>query len=133
MALHLWGDESFDWKSLDDAIAFVEDFCACWGRFGGQAKEKWGEMRFYCQFGISLHQLVFPRYCYFKHPKFPGWLWQLDIDLITPLLLRTCGWFWHPYQRWIYREAHRRAALRYPHIKAEILGSPDFPELLEGL
>lgn len=89
--------------------------------------------RFYCYFGLSLHHLVFPRHFVYKHPKFPNWLWKLDIYYISPILNKLFGWFWYRYQYWIYRKAYERAVKKFPHIKEEITCAADYPELLKGL
>lgn len=46
-----------------DKIAYeIHDYCVLWGRLGGQAKEKFDTVRFYAQFGLSLHSLVYIKY-----------------------------------------------------------------------
>ena len=37
-----WGDENVDWNGIEAAACFIADYCRRWGRFGGQAKEKYG-------------------------------------------------------------------------------------------
>lgn len=38
-----------------------------------------------------------------------------------------------PHQAEAYQNAYLNALKKYPHLKAEILGAPDFPEFLQGL
>lgn len=133
MVSHDWSEEDFDWDSLNEAVDYIYDFCWKYGRFSGQAKEKFGQCRFYCYFGLSLHSLIYPKWVYRKHDNFPSWLWKLDIDIISPLLNFLMGWWWYRYQYWIYREAYKRAVKKWPHIKEEITCAADYPELLKGL
>jgi len=59
--MHDWGEKDFDWGGLADATHIVHDTCVRWGRLGGQAKEKFGQLRFYAGFGnLSLHSLMYP-------------------------------------------------------------------------
>lgn len=132
MVHHYWGEEGFDWQGLDDAISFLYEYCAKWGRFSGQAKEKYGRACLYAQFGFSIHSLIFPKSCYFKHPKFPQWLWNLDCDLhlnFYPLINKA----WIPYQYWIYSRAYLLAIKKWPHLRAEILCGADSPEMIKGI
>lgn len=133
--MHMWGDKDFDdWEALDEAADFVSGFCALWARMGGDSKQKYGTVRYYCHFGLSLHSLIFPKYCYFKHKNFPNWLWRFDINYFQSFCQRTgLQRLWIKWQQKIYREAHKRAIEKWPKIREEILGAPDFAELLEGL
>ncbi len=133
MSFHEWGDESFDWEGLDNAIDLVYDFCWKYGRFSGQVKEKYGNFRGYFHFGLSLHSLIFPKYFVYKHPKFPDWLWKADLRYITPVLNKLSGKPWRLWQHFIYRTAYARALAKFPHLKDEIFEDADYPELLKGL
>lgn len=76
---------------------------------------------------------MYPRYAY-KHRLFPRWLWTLDIYYISrflnikPLFILTYSW-----QKFIYRWAYKRAIVKYPMIREEILSCADWDEYLEGL
>lgn len=131
--MHYWGDEGVDWEGISDAADFLGDYCCKWGRFGGDTKEKFGRACFYARFGLSLHQLIYPRFVYFKHRDFPDWLWKWDIYYISPVLNKLFGKPWAKYQEFIYRKAYEKALAKWPHLKKEILYGADYPELLEGL
>lgn len=118
-----------DVKVLDSIATELSDYCAKWGRFGGQAKEKYGTVRFYAYFDFSLHSLVYPRY---SRSRVSKWLWNLDISLITPLF-RPLSNYWLKYQQKVYRDAYKRVLEKYPDYREEILGSADYKTLLEGL
>lgn len=129
--MHDWGDEDVDWAGISQAAEYLGNFCAKWGRFTGQTKEKYGTVRFYANFHVSLHCLVLPRWCYYKHPKFPKWLWCLDIYYLSPFLNRLPGI--HKYRYFIYRTAYKNALKKWPHLREEILSAADYKELLKGL
>lgn len=128
MAYHDWSEKGFDWKGLDEAGYMIQSFCKRWGRLGGMYKEKFGRLRFYANFGwISLHTLIYPGYVY---NQFPGWLWRLDLYCISPVLQFLFENIFDNWQRKIYNMAYRRAVLKYPHLREEILEHADYPELL---
>ena len=126
---HEWGEEGFDWKGLDDACNIIWNTCITWGRFGGQAKEKRGCIRFYAYFsGFNLHTFFYPGHMY---NRFPKWLRAVDDFLIKTIfrpLQRPMYW----YQTKIYNWAYQLALKKYPHLRDEILCDADFPELITG-
>lgn len=130
MAYHEWGDKGVDWKGIDEAATYIGHFCRTWGRLGGQAKEKYGNVRFYASFGyLSLHTLFYPGYAYVRFPK---WLWRLDLSVFTPILSVLERPF-VAYQQFIYKKAYTNALKKWPHLKEEILDEADHRELLEHL
>ncbi len=130
MPSHYWGDPTVDWKGINDAAYFIHDYCVRWGRFGGQAKEKFGCVRFYTDLGyISLHSLIFPGRVWIAFPK---WLNYLDFKIITPILNFTLGWLIRRWQRWIYTRAYTKALYKWPHLRAEILIHADYLEWIPG-
>lgn len=127
--MHLWGDENVDWAGIDSAASFIQKYCNRWGRFGGQAKEKYGTVRFYARIGyLSLHGLVYPGYTYCQFPK---WLWTLDIYYISPALQFVFGKLAYRWQTFIYKKAYGLAIQKWPHLKKEILYGADYEELLK--
>lgn len=128
--MHSWGDKGVDWDGINQAAMYISDFCKTWGRLGGQAKEKYGTVRFYASFGwISLHSLIYPGYVYCQ---FPRWLWKLDTYGISKVL----SLFERPfvaYQRFIYKKAYTNAVKKWPHLKEEITCAADHQDLLEHL
>lgn len=126
--MHTWGDKDVDWAGIEDAAEMIHDYCVKRARLGGQYKEKWGTVRFYAQFGLSLHSLVYPGHCF---NRFPSWLWKLDLRVITPVLNFLFGKLWAKWQARIYAKAYKRAIEKYPHLKEEILCCADYPEILE--
>lgn len=131
--MHHFGDKDVDWNGIDDAAIYICDFCAFWGRFGGQAKEKFGTVRFYANFGCySLISITHPRY-HFKHS-----IWQPYVKFDNAFgesIVRFSGLrlllnWWQPK---VYRLAYKKALQKWPHLRDEILCCADYNELLEGL
>lgn len=128
MPTHDWKDQTFDWKSLHEAELYITSFCRKYARLGGQSKEKFGQLRFYAKFGLSLHSLFYPGYHY---NQFPKWLWTLDIYVLTPTLQFIFGKVFHKWQSYIYGLAYRRAIQKWPHIWDEIVAAADYPEYIK--
>lgn len=129
--MYNWGDENVDWNGINNAADFISDFCRKWGRLGGQSKEKYGTVRFYARFDkLSLHTLIYPGYVY---NQFPDWLWKLDCSYLGQVL----RFFFEPlFQKWrteVYNIAYQKALKKWPHLRAEILCSADFPEIIKGV
>jgi len=57
--MHQWGDENVDWKGIDDCANIIGDICRKYGRFSCHTKEKYGTVRAYVGFYVSLGQLIF--------------------------------------------------------------------------
>lgn len=131
MPSHMWGDEDFDWKALDECVEIVQRICCKYGRFGCQAKEKFGCLRAYITWWDGdLHGLIYPGYVW---NQFPDWLWKLDQWVIAPTMRRTgVCWLVDKYQRWIYNLAYQKALKLHPELKAEILADADHPEYITG-
>lgn len=131
MVSHSWGDEGVDWEGINDAAAYISNFCSRWGRLGGSSKEKFGTVRFYAMFGYpSLHTLIYPGYCY---NQFPKWLWDLDCKYLGPILNLTLGKLFSKCQKLVYKTAYKRALIKWPHLREEILCCADWPEFLTGV
>lgn len=126
--MHEWGDKEVDWVGIDDAAEYIGVFCRRWARLGGQAKEKYGTVRFYVNFGrVSLHTLVYPGYVY---NQFPNWLWSLDCKYIGPTLRFVFGKISFKWQKYIYRKAYFNAIKKWPHLREEILCCADYKEYI---
>lgn len=128
MVYHDWGDEGVDWEGIDKAASLIVYTCRVYGRLGGDAKEKYGTVRFYVSFGyLSLHTLLYPGYHYIQFPK---WLHTLDLYIISPVLQFFFERLFVKWQQKVYVYAYRLAVKRYPHLREEILECADWPELL---
>lgn len=129
--MHQWGDEDFDWESLDKAIDFIDINLVRWGRINvHQAKEKFGTARIYCSLGwYQLHSITHPRACFNRYPE---WLWNLDCT-VFPKIVQLFNFLVLPYHKWLYRQVYQIACKKYPHIKTEICCMADFGELIEDL
>lgn len=128
-----WGDKNVDWEGIDAAAIYICDFCAFWGRFGGQAKEKFGTVRFYANFGCyGLLSLTHPRHNYTWN------IWQPYVkfdNAVGEYIVRFSGLrllfnWWQPK---VYRLAYKKAIQKWPHLREEILCCADYNEFLEGL
>lgn len=128
--MHDWDDDRIDWKGINDAVDYISSYCTRWGRLGGQAKEKYGTVRFYCNFGwLSLHTLLYPGHVY---SQFPKWLWALDIEYITPVLSFLFERLFVWWQQKIYNRAYQNALKKWPHLREEILRGASYVELIKG-
>lgn len=115
---------------LEEIAYNIGRFCVKWGRIHvSQTKEKYGTVRVYCSFGIDgLHGLIWPRYMY-KHPKYPQWLWELDLKY-SHKILAPLGSLTFRVQKTIYQLAYSIAILKYPHLFNEITSCMDWPEYI---
>lgn len=150
---HYWGDAGVDWDGINNAADFIADYCKKHGRLGGQSKEKFGQCRYYAQFGLrSLHEIVYPGY--YRN------MWHIPPEM-EKVYTETGFWsssyalkrvLWHldrysgfvldhkwvqeliiNYQFKVYEQAYRAAVLKWPHLKGEILGGADYWDHLEHL
>lgn len=125
--MHQWGDD-IDWKGIEDCCDIIHDICTNYGRFGCHTKEKYGTVRAYVNFYLSLHSLIYPGYVY---NQFPKWLLKLDLYMITPVLQKVFSrsMFW--YQKKIYNYAYQKCLNKYPRLREEILCCADYPEFIK--
>lgn len=128
--MHYWGDKSFDWKGLDEAIDFIDNNLVKWGRINvSQSKEKFGTARIYCQLGwYQFLNITHPRSCFNRYPQ---WLWDIDCKIGTSIVPILFNWFIVPYQKWVYRTIYKKACEKYPHLIEEICCMADYIELLD--
>jgi len=130
--MHYWGDDSVDWKGIDEAGQYIGRNLKRYGRVSVfQVKEKFGEVVVACSLGVSsLLQLTHPGYCYYK--PYPKWLMRLDIYVISPML-SPLNYMVMPYHKWLYRYVYKLSLRKWPHLKCEILGGAEWPCYLRGL
>lgn len=131
MVYHEWGEKEVDWVGIGEAAEFIGSGLRRFGRVSvTDTKEKYGTVRVYLRFGWhQLHDIIHPGYHY---SRFPKWLHSLDskvLSQIVPLLNLVVV----PLHQKLYRIFYQKAIKRWPHLRAEILSCPDFPELLKGL
>src|SRR5712672_836809 len=74
MAQHLWGEEDFDWKALDDASYYLQDRCRQFARMGIWTKEKYGTLRVSttCAYFMEhdfIHHIFYPGHAYYRLPS----------------------------------------------------------------
>lgn len=126
---HLWGDEEFDWKALDEASYYLQDKCRQWGRVGIWTKEKYGTLRVSttCAFALEydfLHSLIYPGHARIHWPR---WV-RCYIDWPVGKALRWLGIIKlvHKYQVWVLKHFWQKAAKKWPHIASEILDEYDW-------
>jgi hypothetical protein len=123
--MHSYGDGFQYFMEVHDAAFEIGEFCRKWGRICvTQTKEKYGESRIYCHFGIEQYNDIFyPGYVWIKSPR---WFFSREFPSSLSNLIV-------PWQYFIYRLAYKRTIKKYPYICQEILGGADYPELLENL
>jgi hypothetical protein len=128
--MHNWGDETVDWKGIDDAAHWIGVRLARWGRIHvSQVKEKFGTVRVYCSFGFdSFYGIWRPRHCWVAQ----WWPWRLD--------LKVFGWIERyvnkvviPIQHKLYAYTYAKAVKKWPHLREEILSCADWGELFQGV
>ena len=123
---HEWGDQDFDWKSLDDACIYLSKNCKRWARLGVWTKEKYGTMRVTVWMGLyePFQNLIYPGYA---RAMFPRWFRHyIDFPLgdLIHFLRISKPIYW--YQLQVLKFFWKRAAKKWPHIAAEILDDYDF-------
>lgn len=129
--MHDWGDDTVDWKGINDCCDILYNICTRYGRLGGQIKEKYGTVRFYVSFNsLSLHSLFYPGYVYYQ---FPNWLMKFDMYVVGPILNFFFSKIFYKYQCFMYRFGYKKCLQKYPHLREEILSCADHDELLKGL
>lgn len=149
MPYHDWSDDSFDWKSLNEAASLIHGTCKLF-RIGCHIKEKYGTLRasFYL-FDGSFHSVLYPGYVYYQYNNWrvckfihkytnvdiAKKMLHLDISLASyknkwynKLVVSPVQWFQYNVG---YKTAIKLAIRKYPHIKEEILsGMPDGKEFM---
>lgn len=122
--LHIWGDETFDWKALNDACIYMESKCRRYARLGIHTKEKYGTMRVSttCAYFMEhdfLHHFVNPGYYRYTWPKW----FRTSIDWPIGKVMRRLGVI-RILQKWqhlVLKHFWKKAAKKWPHISEEIL------------
>ena len=130
--MHEWGDPWFEKNGADlsDAITYIRKYCRRFGRFGGDAKEKYGTVRFYCRFHYMIHDLIWPGYYFCQYPL--HFLWSWDVLIYSRNFFQPFRQLLQKWQHFIYRRAYKNAATRWPHLKTEIYVMADYDELLKN-
>lgn len=149
MPYHDWGDDTFDWNSLNEAIHLIYKMCKFF-RIGCHIKEKYGTIRasFYF-FDGSFHSFMYPGYVYYQYSnwkmcKFIQKYTKIDI---AKKLLRADIWLASYHNNWYnklvvspikwiqfnfgYKTAIKMAIKKFPHIKEEIICNMPHKELFK--
>ena len=134
MTAHYWNDPSepdFDWAGVSAAAEYIGTRLIKWGRVDvRQWKEKFGGVRVYCSLGfVDWQQITHPGYAFIQ---WPAWLYW-DIFERLDWLRRLLNLAVLPYHQWLYLRIYSRAVEKWPHLRAEILESSDYEELLQPL
>jgi len=129
--MHDWGDESIDWKGVDDAAAFIGLWLRKWVRMDVRDyKEKYGTVRVYCGFGWEgVYSIWRPGYVWYPH----WWPRRLDFWLSDTIVWCLINRMIIPLQQMAYVWRYQQAIQKWPHLKKEILCCADYSELLEDL
>ena len=129
--MHNWGDETVDWRGINDAGAYIGYWLRKWMRMDVRdVKEKFGTVRVYCSLGWSqFYNVFYPGYVWVK----PWWPHRFDMWLSyhTPIM----KWINHiviPVHTWAYAWRYKKAVQKWPHLREEILSMADFGEVFEG-
>lgn len=124
MASHLWGDEDFDWKALDEAMDYLYTNCRRYARLGLWIKEKYGTMRVsttcaFFTFDGPIHHIFYPGHAFYRWPKwFRTYIdWPIGSFLDKIKVLKLLQW----YQLKVLKFFWKRAAKKWPQVSEEIL------------
>lgn len=116
MPYHEWGDDSFDWKSLYEAIGIGTKVMGRFGRIGVNSKEKFGTARWNLSFFRGqMHDLTHPGY---YRSQYPQWLWSFDVTYRPLRFLIPIIGFW---QKLVVKVTFSYLCGRYLHIADEIV------------
>ena len=127
---HDWSETGFDWKGLNDAGVFIAKYCYRYARLGIWWKEKYGTLRVSPQWGNSIHNIIWPGYCFnqFKYK----WMWRFDMYLCYNTWCKYVFNLVYMWQKFILKRAYILAIKKWPHIDREILDDYWFIFNLEG-
>jgi hypothetical protein len=149
--MHYWGDEDFDWDSLNKVIDLFYTYLPLLGRICVHPKEKYGTLRLdffhFLSSDTAFHSLIWPQYLCSRYTS--KWRWKVKVNLpgfedyyipwslwvdryiFTEILVKTrlIKVFW-AYQRLIFNIVTVIAVKKYKHIKDEILHELEFDDLL---
>lgn len=122
--MHIWGDEKFDWKALDEAAYYLQRNVKRWARLGIWTKEKYGTLRvsttaaYFTEYDF-IHHIFYPGYVSYK---FPRWF-RVWIDWPIGRALKSVGvvWLVQKWQHAVLKYFWKRAAKKWSHIAVEIL------------
>jgi hypothetical protein len=116
MPYHEWGDDSFDWNSLNEAINRGTKLMERVGRIGVHSKEKYGTARWSLYlFDGTMHSFTHPGYVYSQYPK---WLWVFDVSYKPLRFLKPIINWW---QKIVIKLTFLYLSRRYLHIVDEII------------
>lgn len=116
MPYHDWSDDTFDWKSLNEALSTGTTLMKRLGRIGVHSKEKYGSCRWSLYlFDGTLHSLTHPGYVYSQYPK---WLWSFDVEHRPLKFLKYPINFW---QKLVVKATFSYLVYKYPNIADEII------------
>lgn len=126
---HIWGDEDFDWKALDEAAEYLSKNVRRWARLGIWTKEKYGTLRvsttcaYFTEYDF-LHRWVKPGHAWYQWPK---WVRQY-IDWPFGKVMKWMGVvrLLQKWQHLVLKFFWKRAAKKWPHISEEILDEYSF-------
>lgn len=128
--MHYWGDDWPYWSDLNDAIHYTTRYMIRYGRIPANGKEKYGECRIYCHFGIeNLYWFFKPNYHFYRYHKYVRRLDDATFGKLFKLLREPI----YKWQKFIYRRAYQNAIKKWPHIQLEIINGCDYSELVKDL
>lgn len=132
-SMHNWSDKSFDWDGLYAAGVFIEKGLRRYLIPVRQQKEKFGQIRVYCDLGwTSLHSIFYPQCAYIRFKK-GGLLWHLEYSKMLMNALHVVNWAVVPFHKWAYRHVYKKAVAKWPHLAEELTDACDYPNLLKGI
>lgn len=123
-SMHSWGDDTFDWKGLNEAIWYMHQRMVKLARIGVHSKEKYGTARLYCYFVANFHSLLYPGYVYCQYKS--KFIWGLDVYYGEQILYYTgLHYLIFKWQKYVYIDTYRKAVKKWPHLTREILCAAD--------
>lgn len=129
--MHVWGDNWPHWEDINKAVNLI-NWYARKGLLSTDAKEKWGELRWYTTgMGriVCLHDILKAGHYYYRYGADDKPIMNI-IDKMSCSYLRPFSGLLLEYKKFMYGYAYHKVVKKFPHITKEILGCVEYPELL---
>jgi hypothetical protein len=131
MVYHRWEDDDFDFREFNEVVDFVQNYLKTRRVPVRDVKEKYGSLRVYTGFGYeNIHSFLYPGYAYCQYRS--KVLWELDCKYGSKAMWLV-NFIVIPLHKYWYHQAYKLALKKWPKFRDEILETPDYIELLEGL
>ena len=129
MSKHMWGNEDFDWKALDEAAEYLSKNVRRWARLGIWTKEKYGKLcvsttcAYFTEYDF-LHHWVKPGHAWYRWPKW----FRVWVDWPFGKAMKWMGvvYMLQKWQHLVLKFFWKRTAKKWTHVAEEILDEYSF-------